>query len=104
MDISKLSIADLKELQSTIPSELSRRQKQAKAETLKELRLLAESRGFNLNELVSESIAATKNRPPVAVKYRHPQDNALNWTGRGRQPTWVVAFLKDGGKMEELAV
>ena len=40
----------------------------------------------------------------VAVKYRHPKDASLQWTGRGRQPKWVEAWLKDGGTIEALAI
>lgn len=37
----------------------------------------------------------------VPVKYRQG-DNT--WTGRGRQPKWLVDYLAQGGKLEELLV
>jgi DNA-binding protein H-NS len=40
----------------------------------------------------------------VKIKYRHPKDASLEWTGRGRQPRWVVEWLAGGGKIEGLAV
>ena len=40
----------------------------------------------------------------VKVKYRHPQNAALEWTGRGRQPKWVAEWVAKGGKMEALTV
>src|SRR5690348_4999753 len=33
----------------------------------------------------------------VAPKYRNPENPAQAWTGRGRQPAWVVAALKKRG-------
>jgi len=35
---------------------------------------------------------ATSTRPPV--RYRHPEECTLEWTGRGRKPAWVIAWLK----------
>ena len=35
---------------------------------------------------------------------RHPEDGALTWSGRGRQPKWVAEFLAKGGKIESLAI
>src|SRR5689334_17676243 len=41
-------------------------------------------------------------RRKVAVKYRDASGNT--WTGRGSQPRWLVAALKEGKKIEDFAV
>ena len=47
--------------------------------------------------------ASTKPaRRKVAVKYRDTSGNT--WTGRGSQPRWLVAALKEGKKIEDFAV
>ncbi|OQS32797.1 H-NS family nucleoid-associated regulatory protein [Chromobacterium haemolyticum] len=28
--------------------------------------------------------------------------NALTWSGRGKQPTWVAAYLSQGGQLADL--
>ena len=38
------------------------------------------------------------------VKYRHPQNHDLAWTGKGRQPKWVEAYLDQGGQLADLLV
>ena len=38
----------------------------------------------------------------VAPKYRNPANKQETWTGRGRQPKWVVALLKAGKKLEDV--
>ena len=38
----------------------------------------------------------------IAVKYRDSSGNT--WTGRGSQPRWLVAALKEGKKIEDFAV
>lgn len=103
MELSKLSLAELKNLLSIIPAEIKRREKDEKAQTLKDLAALAAERGFSLEELIGTAVEK-KERSPVAVKYRHPQNADLAWTGRGRQPKWVAEFIGAGGGLEQLAV
>lgn len=38
------------------------------------------------------------------VKYRHPANSTLTWSGRGRQPKWVEAFVSNGGSLVSLEV
>jgi len=38
------------------------------------------------------------------VKYRHPGNHELEWSGKGRQPKWVEAYLANGGSMVSLDV
>lgn len=104
MDISSLSITELKALLTHIPKEIDRREKEEKVKILKELEALAFERGFSLGDLVGGSETTKKERAPVPVKYRHPSNAELLWTGRGRQPKWVVEFLQNGGALEQLAV
>ncbi|MBS1190115.1 MAG: histone family protein [Rhodocyclaceae bacterium] len=100
MDISSLSLADLKRLLTQIPKEIERRQKDEKVRVLKEIEAIAAERGFALDELVGGGVK--KLRAPVAVKYRHPGNADLSWTGRGRQPKWVQEFVQNGGSLDQL--
>ncbi|MBT9521302.1 MAG: H-NS histone family protein [Dechloromonas sp.] len=105
MDISQLSIAQLKELLDQIPAEIKRREKQEKTRIRQELEALAAKSGYTLDELLGEaSEKVRKASKPVAVKYRHPKDLSLGWSGRGRQPKWVVEFLSADGALDQLAV
>lgn len=38
------------------------------------------------------------------VKYRHPANPELTWSGKGRQPKWVEFMLSEGYSLAELAV
>lgn len=105
MDLSALTVSQLRDLQQQIPAEIKRRQSKEKQNVLKELRAAAKARGFELEDLVGGTPAKKKAASgKVKVKYRHPKDATLEWTGRGRQPKWVVEFLAKGGKIEALAV
>ena len=100
MDITTLSVSELKTLLAQIPKEIERRQKDEKVRLLKDLESMAAERGFSLSDLLGES--PKKERAPVSVKYRHPNNDSLAWTGRGRQPKWVTEFLQNGGNLEQL--
>jgi|266.fasta.fasta_contig_21_3912997_length_390_multi_3_in_0_out_0_1 DNA-binding protein H-NS len=103
MDISNIALAELKSLIAQIPKEIERREKEEKIKARKEIEAFAAERGFALSDLLDEA-PEKKERTPVAVKYKHSGDATLAWTGRGRQPKWVVAFLANGGTLEQLAV
>lgn len=48
----------------------------------------------------SSSLAGRKVKP----KYRNPSNKSETWTGRGRQPLWVVAALKSGKKLNDFVI
>ncbi len=108
MDISTLSLAQLKELERLIPKEIKRREVEEKAKVRKELEAFVQARGFSLNDLVGgdagEKTRSSRAGGKVAPKYRHPQQADLEWTGRGRKPKWVEAWLSNGGSLTQLAI
>lgn len=59
------------------------------------------ARDLGLVEVVVSQPVATKTKKPVAIKYRHG-DNT--WTGRGMKPKWIVKYVEDGGKLEDITV
>lgn len=50
---------------------------------------------------VQQSKPATKSVP---IKYRHPTQPGLAWTGRGSQPVWVREFLGAGGTLDQITI
>ena len=105
MDLSTLSVAQLRDLQQQIPAEIKRRESQEKADILNELRALAKTRGYAIEDLLSkEPKAKLAGGNKVKVKYRHPENAELEWTGRGRKPKWVESWLANGGSVDNLLV
>ena len=103
MELSNLSLAELKNLLQALPDEIKRREKDEKAKARKDLETFAAERGFSLEELLGNT-KEKKERSPVAAKYRHPQNADLQWTGRGRQPKWIVEYITAGGTLEQLSI
>ncbi|MDR1888503.1 MAG: H-NS histone family protein [Zoogloeaceae bacterium] len=107
MDISNLSLVELKELERKIPKEIRRREVDERVKVRRELEALAQARGFSLNDVVAEARTGrvrSVSRGVVSIKYRHPQQADLAWSGRGRKPRWVEAWLANGGSLDQLAV
>jgi DNA-binding protein H-NS len=42
--------------------------------------------------------------PKVLPKYFNPQSHSETWSGRGKQPRWLIAALKTGHKLEDLKI
>jgi DNA-binding protein H-NS len=105
MDLSILSVSQLRDLQQQIPAEIKRREAQEKVSILNEVRAFAKSRGYAIEDLLGKEAkvkAVSGNK--VKVKYRHPQNPELEWTGRGRKPKWVEAWLADGNSLDNMLV
>lgn len=43
-----------------------------------------------------------KNKAPI--KYRHPKNPELKWTGRGKRPHWVRQYEEQGGSITDCLV
>jgi DNA-binding protein H-NS len=57
--------------------------------------------------LPAENVGSSAQRRPyrkVVPKYRNPAEPAETWSGRGNRPKWVIAQLKSGKKLDDLAV
>ena len=101
-DLEALSLNELKKMQKDVAKAISTFEDRQKAEARVKVEALARDLGYSLAELVGTE---TKfSRAPAAAKYRHPENAALTWSGRGRKPQWFVEALEAGKTAGELAV
>ena len=104
MDLAKLTIPQLQDLLQQIPAEIKRRESEEKTNVLNELRALAKAKGYSIEDLLAKEVKVKPAGGKVKVKYRHPANVELEWTGRGRKPKWVEAWLAEGKALEGLLV
>lgn len=105
MDFSTYSLADLRSIASDIENEINRREKFEMLRIRKELELVAKQAGYSLAKIIAYSDSnGTRSRDVGSPKYRHPKYPDLIWSGRGRQPRWILDYLRGGGALEELVV
>jgi DNA-binding protein H-NS len=69
-------------------------------EKIKAQRLALENR----LKLLKVPVSARRPYPPVSPKYRNPDRPSETWSGRGRQPRWLAARLKAGGRIDDCRV
>lgn len=103
MDISGLSYKELQALQKQVTVELEKRKEAGRSETLNQIRKLASENGYSLEELIGSG-SARRVTKAVAIKYRHPQNPELTWTGRGRTPKWVAEWQAANGSLAGVTV
>lgn len=114
MDLSPYTLPELKQLRARIAREIEKQQSAGKASVLRKIHELAREYGLSLEDVLADSAApstpkaASKSAParkaPLPAKYRHPSKRDLGWSGRGRKPQWVAAWLASGGSMDALEV
>jgi DNA-binding protein H-NS len=47
---------------------------------------------------------ARRKYPRVFPKYRNPQMPSETWSGRGKQPRWLVAAIESGRKIDDFKI
>ncbi len=103
MDLNNLSLSELKKLHSDVKKAINDYEDRKKKESRAELEAKAKEMGFSLSELLGD-VPKEKKRRIVAAKYSHPENSGLTWTGRGRQPKWVVEALASGKTLSDLLI
>ncbi|QGG80548.1 H-NS histone family protein [Litorivicinus lipolyticus] len=106
MDLSQYSEDQLAQLKHQIESELEGRVEQKRKLAIDSILAAANdadiSREDIIKALTGRSKGATGRKAPI--KFRDPANADNTWSGRGRKPLWVVAYLDQGHSMESLAV
>ena len=103
MDLSNMSIGELRSLQDRAAQEIKARQSQEVAKAREQILAIAQSIGMPLDDIMRSTKEAKVSKKAV-VQYRHPKDTSLEWTGRGRQPHWIKSWLDEGKAIDALRV
>ncbi|MGJ4949739.1 H-NS family nucleoid-associated regulatory protein [Bradyrhizobium sp. HKCCYLS20291] len=109
IDFEAMSFEDLWSLHEQISQILAVRIASEKRELERRLAVLNRSRGViegadtDGAQSYNSSGKARRKYPRVLPKYRNPQTSET-WSGRGKQPRWLVAAIKTGHRIEEFAI
>lgn len=103
-ELSTLSLSELDQLQKSIQAEVFKRRQREEAGLLAEIRQKAALLGLSSEDLVARLGKAPGLKKAVsAPRFRDPQTHA-EWSGRGRKPLWLVAYLNKGVALDELRI
>ncbi|UVU37039.1 H-NS histone family protein (plasmid) [Acinetobacter baumannii] len=104
--ISELSIEELKDLQLEAAKLIEIKEEQAIEDAYFKIISIAESVGYSVEDLLKVGAASSKKKARKSVKprYRSKANEQDTWTGRGKQPRWLVAEIEKGAKLEDLRI
>ncbi|ENU32702.1 MULTISPECIES: H-NS family nucleoid-associated regulatory protein [Acinetobacter] len=105
-DISKLSVEELKRLQVETEALIVSKKDQAIEDAYDQIVAIADGLGFSIEELLElgEQKRKKTTRKAVEPRYRNKNNPEDTWTGRGKQPRWLVAELEKGAKLEDFLI
>ena len=105
-DISNLSVEELKKLQVEAEALIASKKDQAVEDAYNQILAIAENVGLSIDQILE--LGATKRkkttRKSVEPRYRSKANPDDTWTGRGKQPRWLVAELEKGAKLESFLI
>lgn len=104
-DLTQLNLNELKQLQVDIENEIKDRQKQEVKNAREQILSIAQSLGLSVEELVRNAEKKSKSKAAeVRAQYHNPTDEHQTWSGRGRQPKWIVKALAEGKKLDDFRI
>lgn len=117
LNLKGLSRKELEKLRNDIDKALLKLAETEKKAALAAAEKAALAHGFSLADLtgvkaaraekpVAKKPAAKRSdgRAKVAPKYRNPENESETWSGRGRRPKWIEAYLAAGGELEQILI
>lgn len=108
IDLTPLSIDELETVIVDAQHLIKTKKKSQLKDARNQLEKVAADLGFTLEELTlgksNNDNAPVKVRKPVAIRYRNPSNAQETWTGRGKQPRWLVAALASGKSLADFLV
>ena len=104
VDLSPMSIKELKDLIRRATSEIAKKEKAKVHEARAKVAEIANEYGIAVENLLKTATRGRGSRGKAAPKYRNPKNASQTWAGRGRKPSWLEAELKKGRKLEDFAI
>jgi DNA-binding protein H-NS len=100
-DLSKYSLAKLRALEEQVNEELKTRHYLGISKAREQILHIAQSVGITHKQLLAIKGPKVPTQDSGEAKYRNPDDASQQWSGRGRQPAWVKAWLASGRSLDE---
>ena len=102
IDLGDMSLEELKQLQDDVNKAVNSFEARRKSEARAAVEAAVRDLGFSLSDLMEDPNG--KAKPTAAPKYRHPENPALTWSGRGRPPHWFRDAVEGGTPVEHLLI
>jgi DNA-binding protein H-NS len=97
--LEKMAIDELWQIHTEITAMLATKTEARKLEIEKQLAELGRRFGGS-----PKDIPQPRPYPPVLPKYRNPKVPSETWSGRGKQPRWVMEALGHGLALDDCRI
>ncbi|GAB3054155.1 H-NS histone family protein [Acinetobacter apis] len=106
ISINELTVDELKRLQQEAEALISSKKEKAIYDAYHKVMEIAASLELSIEELLEygSQKRKTTTRKAVEPRYRNINNPEETWTGRGKQPRWLVAELKKGAQLEDFII
>ncbi len=104
VDLHSMSLDELKRLQKDVAKAIDDFEARRRREALAAVEAKASEMGFTLSELTGASPVKKGGKDKQPPKYRHPENPAITWSGRGRQPAWIKEGLAAGKSLDDFLI
>ncbi len=103
--LKELSPEELRKMIEEAEKTLEQKQREKREEVKRRIREMAAAVGLEVSFRVKRKTEeAPKAARKVAPKYRHPENPALTWSGRGQMPRWLRELVEAGHDKEAFRI
>lgn len=106
-NIENYTIPELESLRSKAGELIEFKKKQEIEIAYNQIVEVADSIGFTIQDIINFGESKKKKkitRKLVEPRYRNKENKDETWTGRGKQPRWLVANIAKGAKLEDFLI
>ena len=115
-DLLKMSLDELEKLENLVAEARKEKAHALRLDLKSRVEAMVREAGTSLADLFSGFGGSTDDKPkrtsksaggekaPVAPKFKHPENDTITWSGRGKRPKWFASHLASGKPAEDLLI
>lgn len=106
MDLRQLSQSELLSLLKQVSVAIQHHEHKVFKQAQDQIRAIAQQVGMPLKDIlgIGSPYPLHKRNEKVPMRYRHPDNPNLQWSGRGRSPGWVLKWEIEHGSRQDLLI
>lgn len=106
-DLANMNFEQLSQLELAVKKEKDNRRAQEEETLLREFRAKLQALGLSADDMAKRlggGKGSASGKPRLPGMYRDANNPENTWSGRGRKPLWVLAWLEQGRSLDELKI
>lgn len=105
-DLESMSFEQLSQLELAVQNEKQKRRAHEEEVLLREIREKINVLGMSADDFAKRlgGGKTASGKPRLPGMYRDANNPENTWSGRGRKPLWVLAWLEQGRSIDELRI